>query len=84
MIRITTTAEGGVTTIKADGRLVSENAAELMGVWERCSGPVIVDLSGLSFADDEGAATLKKMRAGGAKLVGTRPYVALLLGEEIE
>ena len=76
--------KGSATTIKADGRLVSENAVELMGVGERCSGPVVIDLSGLSYADDEGATVLKKLRAGGATLVGTRPYVAPLLDEETE
>ena len=81
MIRITTTVKGSSTTIKADGRLVSGDAAELMCVWERCSGPVVIDLSDLSFADTEGATVLKKIRAGGATLVGTRPYVAMLLAE---
>ena len=84
MVRITTTAKGSVTTIKADGRLVSGDGAELMGVWERCSGSVVIDLCGLSYADDEGATVLKKLRACGAKLVGTRPYVAMLLDEGIE
>ena len=85
VIRIaTTTMKGGATTIKADGRLVSADTAELMGVCERCSGPVVIDLSDLSFADDDGAAVLRKLRAGGARLVGTRPYVAMLLDEERE
>ena len=84
MIRITTTVNGSATTIKADGRLVSGDASELIGVWERCSGPVVIDLSGLSFADDEGAMVLKKLRACGATLVRARPYVAMLLNEERE
>ena len=81
MIRITTTVRGRATTIKADGRLLSADVAELMRVWERCSGPVVIDLSDLSFVDDGGATVLQKLRARGATLVGTRPYVALVLGE---
>ena len=73
--------KGGATTIKADGRLLTGDAAELIRVWEQCSGPVAIDLSDLSFADDGGAAVLKKLRARGATLVGTRPYVAMILDE---
>ena len=74
--------KGSATTIKADGRLLSGDADELRRVCEDCSGPVAIDLSDLSFADDEGAMVLKKLRARGAMLVGTRPYVAMLLDEE--
>ena len=84
MIRITTTVRGSVTTIKADGRLLPGDAEELMRVCEACSAPVVIDLSDLSFADAEGTMVLKKLRANGATLVGTRPYVAMLLEEESE
>ena len=82
VIRITTTVKASATTIKADGRLLSGDAEELMRVWEGCSGPVVIDLSDLSFADAEGATVLKELRARGATLVSTRPYVAMLLEEE--
>ena len=74
--------KASATTIKADGRLLSADADELMRACEECSGSVVIDLSDLSFADDEGAMVLKKLRASGARLVGTRPYVAMLLDEE--
>ena len=76
--------KGSVTTIKADGRLMSGDTAELMRVCEGCDVPVVIDLSDLTFADDEGAEVLKKLRAGGATLVGARPYVAMVLKEESE
>ena len=82
VIRITATVKAGVTTIKADGRLLSGDAAELLRLCEGCSAPVVLDLSDLSFADAEGAKVLKNLQAHGAKLVGTRPYVALVLEEE--
>ena len=84
MIRITTTVRGGVTTINADGRLMSEDAAELMRVCEGCDVPVVIDLSDLTFADAEGAEVLQKLRAAGATLVGARPYVAIVLEEGAE
>ena len=74
--------KAGVTTIKADGRLLSGDAAELLRLCEGCSAPVVLDLSDLFFADAEGAHILKKLRAQGATVVGTRPYVAMLLEEE--
>ena len=75
---------GNTTTLKADGRLLSGDAAELTRLWEQCSGPVVIDLSDLSFADDAGATVLKELRAHGATLVGIRPYVALVLDGELE
>ena len=74
----------GVTTVKADGRLMSGDTVELMRVCEGCDVPVVIDLSDLTFADDDGAMVLKKLRAGGATLVGARPYVAMVLKEESE
>ena len=82
MIRITTAVKGRVTTVKADGRLMSGDTVELLRVCEGCDVPVVIDLSDLTFTDDEGVAVLKKLRAGGATLVGARPYVALVLNEE--
>ena len=76
--------KGSATTIKADGRLLSGDTAELICACEGCPPPVVIDLSDLSFADDEGAMVLKKLRARGATLVGTRPYVAMVLKEEGE
>ena len=82
MIRITATVRSGVTTVKADGRLLSGDAAELLRLCEGCSAPVVLDLSDLFFTDAEGAKVLKKLRTHGVKLVGTRPYVAMVLEEE--
>ena len=74
--------KAGVTTVKADGRLLSGDAAELLRLCEGCSAPVVLDLSDLSFTDAEGARILKSLRTHGAKLIGTRPYVAMVLEEE--
>ena len=76
--------KGSATTIKADGRLLAGDTAELIRACEACPAPVVIDLSDLSFADDEGATILKKLRACGATLVGTRPYVAMVLEQEAE
>ena len=44
---------------------------QVPGLWA-CRAKVTIELK------------VKKLRAGGATLVGTRPYVALLLDEETE
>ena len=83
MIRITTALTNSRLTIKADGRLLSGDTAELIRACQRWSGPVVIDLSDLlSFADREGIAVLQMLRGRGARLVGARPYVALALEEE--
>lgn len=84
VIRITTTQKESVTTVKADGRLLSADTAELIRACDVCPAPLVIDLSDLTFADDEGAEVLKKLRAGGATLVGARPYVAMVVKEERE
>lgn len=82
MIRITTALTSSSLTIKADGRLLSGDTAELIRACQRWPGSVVIDLSDLSFADREGIAVLKMLRGRGARLVGARPYVALALEEE--
>ncbi len=69
-------------TIKADGRLLSGDTAELLRACQQYSGSVVIDLSDLSFADREGMAVLRMLRGCGARLVGARPYVARALEDE--
>ena len=79
MIRITQTVNDSVLTIKLDGRLVS---GETMILVEACGGhrgALVVDLSDLHFADDAGVGALRKLQAQGARIVNTRPYLALQL-----
>ena len=43
---------------------------------------VTIDLSEVSYADDAGVRALEELRARGAVLQGSRPYLALLLKQE--
>jgi len=43
------------------------------------TGPVVLDLSDLQFADREGVSALRQLRARGAELAGASPYLCLLL-----
>ena len=82
VIRITASVKNSCLTVKADGRLLSGDTAELIRACQGSSGSVVIDLSDLFFADREGIAVLKMLRGRGARLVGARPYVALVLEEE--
>ena len=85
MIRITTTLKGSVRTVKVDGRLLlSGEAAELVRSCQDSTGALVIDLSELSFADDEGVRVLKDLRAHGAKLRGARLYLSTLLEDQAD
>ena len=45
-------------------------------------GALVLDLSELMKADEEGIRALKKLRGGGARLVAASPYIQLLLESE--
>ena len=84
MIRITTVLKGSVRTIKEDGRLLSDETAEVLRSCQGSSGSLVIDLSDLSFADDEGVRVLKDLRAHGAKLCGARIYLSTLLEDQAD
>ena len=84
MIRITTTLDGGVKTVKVDGRLLSGETAELVRACQGSLGSLVIDLSDLRFADDEGVRVLKDLRASGAKLRGARLYLSTLLEDQAD
>jgi hypothetical protein len=69
---------GGVRTVRIAGRLVAPASVEL----ERLSAgapAVRLDVSELVSADEEGLCVLESLCEGGAELVGTPPFIALLL-----
>ena len=79
MIRITTTVNDSVLTIKLDGRLVSGETVILVEACDSHRGALVVDLSDLHFADDAGVGVLRELQAQGARIVNARPYLSLQL-----
>jgi ABC-type transporter Mla MlaB component len=77
---IASESDAGVRVIRLEGWLEGEAVAELERVAKDGSGPVRLDLSELRSADTAGLAALRTLRAAGATLVGTSPYIRLLLG----
>lgn len=72
MFKITTCHEDRTTTLRLEGRLVGPWVAELERCWYAAPGSpgcgVIVDLTDVTFIDDEGKGLLTRMWQGGAVL----------------
>ncbi|MCU0835854.1 MAG: hypothetical protein MUC77_15705 [Chromatiaceae bacterium] len=78
--RITRLDDSQRAVVKIDGQLEVESLAELLlACGDPSSGPTL-DLGGLRQADEAALALLRRLAAGGARLVGCPPYLALRLG----
>ena len=67
-----------------EGRVKGPWVGELEKAWQvalkqNSSGAVVVDLSGVSFADWRGRRLLREMRSQGAKLVGSSMFLSKML-----
>ena len=83
-VRITKQSDGRDTIVRIDGRLRLVNVAELEKVCESFAGRLTLDLSGLRFADADGAAILNQLVSRGALLQGASPYLQLLLARAVD
>ena len=77
--RIDVVREGEATLLVVSGRLPCDGAAELARIGRGLAGPFAIDLGGLAWTDNAGAATLRRLRSEGAELRRARPYVSLLV-----
>ena len=72
MLKITIHPEDEGTKLTLEGRLVGPWVRELDRCWREVSGshrgPVVVDLTAVSFVDAEGKGILRRMRKHGADL----------------
>jgi len=68
-------------TYRLAGRLAGDAAEVLLDACARIATGAIVDLAEVSYADDAGLRALWELRARGAVLHGSRPYLTLLLQE---
>ena len=84
VIRITTTLNESGRTVKVDGRLLSGDTEELVRACQGSVDTLVIDLSDLRFADDEGMRVLKDLRAHGATLRDARLYLSTLLENQAD
>jgi RNA polymerase sigma-70 factor (ECF subfamily) len=84
MIRISTAGENTTVGLMIQGRITGDACAQLRQTCEPflTSGrAVALDLSGVTFADRDGVATLKSLRCEGAMITGSSPFLDELLRE---
>jgi len=79
-VRISDVTRAAGTILRVDGRLAGDAIAELERAGRAAVPPLVLDLTGLSFADADGVRALRELRAGGVVLDHVPPFVALLLG----
>jgi anti-anti-sigma regulatory factor len=80
-LRISQVGSDPAASFKIDGRLTAEEVPELLRVCVGITGPVVLDLTDLQFADRQGVSALRELRAHGARFTGASPYIELLIGE---
>jgi ABC-type transporter Mla MlaB component len=83
MMRITrTVGHDSVETLKLEGKLQGPWVREAHAAYALSAAEAphtCLDLSGLTFADGEGAALLRELIQGGAQVLGCSSYIAELL-----
>jgi ABC-type transporter Mla MlaB component len=83
MLRITRLdGDGSGETLKLEGKLQGpwvDLAHEAYALTSASAAPTCLDLSGLTFADGEGAALLRELIRSGAEVAGCSSYIAELL-----
>ena len=78
-IRISTEADGTVTTIQIEGTLTSASVPDVRAACESANPPLRLNLSGLRSADSDGIRALQSLSEAGAELHGANPYINQLL-----
>ena len=78
-IRVSTNTDAQGTILRVDGRLTSEDVAELSRTFADAAQPVVLDLSDLQWADRAGVDLLRQFLTQGAETRGITPYFELVL-----
>ena len=78
-LRIAVESVGIKTKIIIAGELVAEGVSELEEAMEATGGGLELDLSDLTFADDDGVAALRQIIENGAIAYGASPFIKNLL-----
>jgi len=83
MMRITDVSRSeSVARFRLEGRLTETTTAELVTAIEPAVGAgatALLDLSGITFADEAGVGTLRRLRANGVVLAGCSSFVSEML-----
>ena len=90
MLRITVHNDNEATRLKIEGRLMGAWAPELESCWRQAMAAqpppprILVELTDVSFVDEEGGELLKRMAAAGVELIATDVLMKALVEEITE
>jgi len=89
MLRITVNNDIGATRLKIEGRLMGAWVRELESCWRQVMTTqppprILVELTDVSFVDEEGGKLLKLMAASGVELVAVDILMKALVEEITE
>jgi anti-anti-sigma regulatory factor len=89
MLRITVHNDGGATRLKIEGRLMGAWVRELEGCWRQAAAAqppprILVELTDVSFVDEEGGELLKLMAASGVELIAVDVLMKAIVEEITE
>jgi hypothetical protein len=89
MLRITVHNDIGATRLIIEGRLMGAWMRELEGCWRHATAEqppprIIVELTDVSFVDEEGGELLRRMAAAGVELIATDVLMKALVEEITE
>ena len=79
MLRITKTTREGKTALRLEGRVAERWAPEFERVCRAEGFPLVLDFSGVTFADERGAEIIRRLRAEGAELIELSLFVHELI-----
>lgn len=78
-IRIDHIRSGPTTIIYIAGRLTKTSIVQLNKSCDSVEKPLVIDISSLLFADEEGIDAIRAILARGAAVRGASPFLTLLL-----
>jgi len=78
-IRIEMETEGPVVVLHVAGQIAGPGITQLRDACERVEGNVVLDLSAMMFADNNGVELLRTLRKEGAAIRGASPFIKLLI-----
>jgi anti-anti-sigma regulatory factor len=89
MLRITVHNDIEATSLKIEGRLMGAWVRELESCWRQVTAAqlpprILVELTDVSFVDEEGGRLLKLMAASGVELIATDLLMKALVEEITE
>lgn len=86
MLKITHNNEGGITTLKLEGKLTGEWVSELQQYWQQTlltntAAAIRIDLAAVAWVSDEGKVLLGTLQQHGAELLAANLLMVGIVAE---